>query len=133
MKKKGANAWLVTWEWEGNHAKRKQKIVAILNPRLGDGRIRDYVELIYSVLESHPLDQLQYARNSKNNPYPAQFEIIDGIPWGGSIICGHNPWLHARKVRDLRANNGTVAWEERTEEKEKVRKLAQKMQYPHSG
>lgn len=127
MKKKGASAWVVTWEWVGDHAKRKQKVVAILNPRWGDQRVRDYVELIYSVLEYHPLDQLRCARNSKNNPYPAQFEIIDGIPWGGSIICGHNPWLHARKVRNLRVDNRTVAWQERIEEKEKVKTLAQKL------
>jgi hypothetical protein len=33
--------------------------------------------------------------------YPAQFGILNNVPWGGEITCGHNPWLLARLVDDL--------------------------------
>jgi hypothetical protein len=28
--------------------------------------------------------------------------MINGIPHGGRMICGYNPWLHARIVSDLK-------------------------------
>jgi len=45
---RGIKAWLVTWEWSGEHAKRDDKVAAIFNPRLGIERIREYVEFIYA-------------------------------------------------------------------------------------
>ncbi len=40
-------AWLVTWEWLGDHAKRDDKIVAVFDPRISPYRIRELVELLY--------------------------------------------------------------------------------------
>jgi hypothetical protein len=45
--KKGIKAWLVKWEWAGDHAKPEREIAAILNPRWSPERVRKYVELIY--------------------------------------------------------------------------------------
>ena len=43
--------------------------------------------------------------------------VLDGIPWSGEIECGHNPWLYARLVDDLTAEEladgtETVRWKE---------------------
>jgi hypothetical protein len=40
-------AWLITWEWAGEHAKVDEPIAAILNPRYSPQRVRDIVELLY--------------------------------------------------------------------------------------
>jgi hypothetical protein len=42
-----SRAWLVTWEWAGDHAKRTDKVVAIFGPRLGGERVRELVEFLY--------------------------------------------------------------------------------------
>jgi len=64
------------------------------------------------------IESLAGARNKRGNPYPAEFESIDGIRWQGSIHCGHNPSLHARLVHNLRVvvhDDGSLAttWDER--------------------
>ena len=46
-RRKGVQAWLVTWEWAGEHAKRDDKIVAVFNPHLGGVRVRELVEFLY--------------------------------------------------------------------------------------
>lgn len=61
---------------------------------------------------------MAYAKNRTFNPYPAEFERVNGVTWEGQITCGHNPWLFARLVDNL-ANTGepddeaTVVWTER--------------------
>jgi len=40
-------AWLVTWEWIGDHAKRDDKIVAVLDPRWRPDHVREFVELFF--------------------------------------------------------------------------------------
>lgn len=104
MRKKrrpGIKAWLVTWEWCSEHAKRDDKVAAIFNPRLGAERIREYVQFMYAS-ESYTLsERMDWALDKTKNPYPAQFGTLDGVSWQGQIICGHNPWLEARLVDDL--------------------------------
>jgi hypothetical protein len=95
-------AWLVTWEWCGEHAKRNEPLAAIFNPRYSSERVRELVGFIYRSTEYSLRDQAEYARNKRYNPYPAEFgQTKDGSPWGGEIICGHNPFLRARLVDDL--------------------------------
>jgi hypothetical protein len=49
-------------------------------------------------------EKMDCARDRKRNPYPATFGATrDGRTWAGEIICGHNPFLHARLVYDLMA------------------------------
>jgi len=45
------------------------------------------------------------AKSRKSNPYPARFGVLCGVPWQGKIACGHIPWLEARLVTNLRAQN----------------------------
>ena len=115
MNKEGrlkARAWLVTWEWAGDHAQRCDKVAAIFNPRWSAQRVREFVEFIY--LSDYTLsERLVYAVHKRRNPYLATFG-----PTTGEIHCGHNPWLYARCVDDLtveRDANGKemVTWKER--------------------
>ena len=95
-------AWLVTWEWAGDHAKVDDPIVAIFNPRWSTSRIRELVELLYANTCYSLSERLGYANNRSFNPYPAEFESFSGVSFEGRIHCGHNPWLYARKVKNLR-------------------------------
>ena len=41
-------AWLITWEWVGDHAKVENKVAAILSYRLSGKIVREIVELLYA-------------------------------------------------------------------------------------
>jgi hypothetical protein len=97
----GRKAWLVTWEWAGDHAKPADKVVAIFNPHFGGGRVRELVEILYMQSMASLSERVSWALDRSRNPYPAQFGRLDNVPWGGEITCGHNPWLLARLVDDL--------------------------------
>ncbi len=88
------SAWLVTWEWIGNHAKRKDKIAAVLNWRLTRERVAEIIEMIYAN-EYYTLEErVAFAKDRKLNPYQAQYAA-------GRISCGHNPFLEARLVDNV--------------------------------
>jgi hypothetical protein len=110
-------AWLITWEWIGDHAKKENKIVSILNYRVSPRNVRDYVERLYVDSEYSFTERVEYAKSRKNNPYPAEFDRINGVPWEGRIHCGHNPFLFARFVTNLRVELNAdqrehLRWEE---------------------
>ena len=109
-------AWLVTWEYIGEHAKVDNDIVAILPYRYSPRKVKEVVEQLYA--NSLGLnDRLRYANDRKSFAYPAEFDSINGIPWCGRITCGHNPWLFARFVDDVKVdsnNENKLIWVERT-------------------
>jgi hypothetical protein len=110
-------AWLVTWEWVGDHAKREKKVAAVLNPRLGGARVRELVEFLYAT-ENYTTGELMALAKGGKNPYPAIFGTLNGAPWEGQIHCGHNPFLFARLVDDLKVERDehgmeTPLWKER--------------------
>jgi hypothetical protein len=116
-KKKGVKAWLVTWDYLGDHAKPNNIIAAILNPRWSAEKVREYVELLYANSEYTIAERIDYARDPKQNPFPAQFSCVNGGRWLRQITCGHNPWLFARKVENLHTENDnenkeSVTWDE---------------------
>ena len=116
--RKGITAWLVTWEWVGDHAKSKRKVAAILNPHCSPDRVQEYVEFIYVNSYYSISERIAYAKNRHFHPYPAEFVRVNGVPWQGQIICGHNPWLFARLVDNLAATDEsddeeTIVWAER--------------------
>jgi hypothetical protein len=90
-------AWLVTWEWIGDHAKRDKTIAAVFNPRLGSARVQEFVEFLYLTEYYSLSEQMAIAQHKAQaqNPYPAQFVT------GSEMYCGHNPFLHAQLVDDL--------------------------------
>jgi hypothetical protein len=115
-------AWLITWEWIGNHAKVENKIAAILNYRLSSDTVREIMEQIYINNYTSLGERVAYAKNKKNHPYPAQSDRINGVPWSGRMYCGHNPFLYARIVDDLCVNvdenrEETLTWKERSRPK----------------
>jgi hypothetical protein len=106
------SAWLVTWEWNGDHAEKNEdeKIVSILNYRYSDRRIKEYIEQAYIDSEYLLSDKLSCAKNIKCNPYRPSME-------GLKIVCGHNPHLLARKVENIKLVKGVdgkeqLIWEE---------------------
>ena len=118
MANRKMKAWLVTWEWSGEHAKRTEKVAAIFNPRSGAERIRAFVEFLY--LNEYTLsERMKYARHPQQNPYRAQFGALSGVPWTGQIYCGHNPYLFARLVDEVMverdaAGKEHLQWKERS-------------------
>ncbi|MGA3048022.1 MAG: hypothetical protein ABSD67_15430 [Terracidiphilus sp.] len=60
-------AWLVTWEWCGDHAKREDIFAAVLNPRFSTQKICEIVELMHRLAEYSLSDQAGYARNKSPN------------------------------------------------------------------
>ncbi|OGJ64490.1 hypothetical protein A3C37_01770 [Candidatus Peribacteria bacterium RIFCSPHIGHO2_02_FULL_53_20] len=105
-------AWLITWEWIGDHAAMPEKVVAILSPHWSDEKVREYVEVLYSNLTYSFSERMSYAKRKKDNPYPAKFDM-----YGGRIHCGHNPSLYARKVENLRVSSNedgseSLSWDE---------------------
>ena len=97
------SAWLVTWEGVGGHVKIEEQVAAILNPRRSVDRVKDIVELLYVNASHSYVERINYAKSRKNNPYPAEFGVShNGVPWTGEVTCGHNPFLEARLVDNLR-------------------------------
>jgi hypothetical protein len=99
----GISAWLVTWEHAAGHVKPQEKVAAVLSPRLSGQKVLEVVELLYANAEYDPSDRIAIAKSRKNNPYKAEFGWLEGMRWEGHIVCGHNPMLEARRVRNLRA------------------------------
>jgi hypothetical protein len=98
------SAWLISWESDGEHARVKddEKVAAVLNYRWTGRQVREFVEQLYASLKYSPSEKVRIARKALDNPYPAQFGTVDGVPWDAEVLCGHNPWLRARRVTNLR-------------------------------
>jgi hypothetical protein len=109
--KKGMVAWLVTWETTGDYVRTdKGEVAAVLNPRSGDDTVREMLEFIYVNEELDLHGRLEYAK-SKTTLYRAEAAK-------NGFICGHNLFLRARLVENLRVvedENGQEipVWEER--------------------
>ncbi len=104
-------AWLIKWGWAGDHAAVANPIVTVMSARTSDKDVRKYVEQRYIEATASLDEKLTYARHNQPQepPYRAQVER-------GHISCGHNPWLEARVVDDLRVaekdGNEVLNWTE---------------------
>jgi hypothetical protein len=99
-KRKGLSAWLVTWEWCGDHAAVSEKVAEILDPRISAERVRQIVELLYH-REASLSEKVAWRLLKRSQPYTADFVDIEGVRWESQVMCGHNPSLFARLVDDL--------------------------------
>jgi hypothetical protein len=117
---RGVRAWLVRWQWAGDHSAGADPIIAVLSPRLGADQVKLFVERSYAAASYSAAEELRFMRRPAENPYPARFGSLtvefDGGPaqstWTGEIYCGHNPWIYARPVSNLRADEeGRLSWE----------------------
>ena len=79
----------------------------ILNPRKSEKGVAEIVECLYAAHAYSPAEMLRIAKSKRANPYPAKIEHY------GRIHCGHNPFLYARLVSDLRVEpDGGIKWTE---------------------
>jgi hypothetical protein len=92
--KRGQKAWLLIWEWIGDHAAVEDRIAAILRPRLSQNIVGEIVENLYAIHEYSPKELALWSKWPKENPYKAQW-------YNGHCECGHNPSLNADHVHDL--------------------------------
>lgn len=111
-KVRSARAWLVTLE----STEKPPVVVSIFKAQRSAGFVREYMEQYYIDNFYSIQEKLVYAQSRKNNPYPATFETLDGVPWLARITCGHNPYLYGRLVLKLRIIKGEqgdhLTWEE---------------------
>jgi hypothetical protein len=116
-------AWLVTWEWIGEHAKRDGKVAAVLNSRLSQSKVKKLVEFLYLTEYYTVSEKMAVAQRKKDNPYPARAETTRNGPL---IDCGHNPHLLARLVDGLTVESApsgrdiAVSWKEHSGSLERV-------------
>ncbi len=103
-------AWVMRWEWAGEHAAVDDPIIAILRPQTSVERVRRFVEFHYAATKYEPSEMLRWMRRPKENPYPATLghtKVIeeDGseqwIAWEGEVHCGHNPYIVARLATNV--------------------------------
>ncbi|MEQ4540237.1 MAG: hypothetical protein ABN479_14940 [Billgrantia sp.] len=88
-------AWLVRWQWIGEHASVKRPVVALLQPRLGHQKVAEIVKALYAAAGKYSLaEQAEYTKHPAAAPYQAEISTR-------GITYGNNPWLEAIYVRDL--------------------------------
>jgi hypothetical protein len=97
-------AWVVFWTGP-NTPLDAESIVAILDPRKSQEKVLDFVEQTYVAASCSLTEKMRLSTSRKDNPYPAQTNL-DKDHRLVSITCGHNPWLEARFVRNLRIQRG---------------------------
>jgi hypothetical protein len=111
-KMRSSRAWLVTLE----STDKPPQVVSVFKAQRSADFVREYMEQYYIDTCYSVQEKLLYAQSRKNNPYPATFEKLDGIPWQGRITCGHNPFLYGRLVLKLRVmstpDGEALMWEE---------------------
>src|SRR5450759_5318463 len=97
-------AWLVTLHGTNPPENR---IISILNYRMSAKRVCEIVEHLYLALEvpSHE-DKLKFAQSAKASLFKATKNVFQ------RIMCGHNPWLYARRVTGVFIKDKTLVWTE---------------------
>ena len=97
--------WVVTWNGTEEGLDRG-RIVAVYNYRRSPEQVRKAVEQLYIDLKYDEEEKVEFAANPKNNPCPAQVDQLS------RITCGHNPWLYARLVNNIRRSGDDYTWNE---------------------
>jgi hypothetical protein len=100
--KRNQKAWLLTWEWIGDHAAVEDRIAGILRPRLSRDVVAEIVEAMFAVHEYYVMELAHWSRKPKENPYKAQRDNYH-------CFCGHNPSLNANYVHHLKVEEDPVS------------------------
>ncbi|MDQ3697197.1 MAG: hypothetical protein M3373_04130, partial [Gemmatimonadota bacterium] len=104
-------AWLVSWDWVGEDNAVVDPIVCVLPPQWSIERVRRAVQVLYAVSAYTVTELAEFAKRPRRNPYRAESS-------GAQITCGHNPFLVARVVSDLKIDRApktrreVVTWRE---------------------
>lgn len=110
VRKRGRKAWLVTWE-TANNQPIEDPIAAVFSSRRSPETVKNYIEFLYSATHLVGEEKLQTLVDPSSNPYPATFGTlrvkvsqseVRNVRWTAQIMCGHNPYLYARIVDNLR-------------------------------
>ena len=114
---KKMNAWLITWEGTSQKITDENRIIGIIGSRRSESFVAELVEFIYLRNSSTAFEMAYVANRPKKKPYPVErVQIINGVPHGERLICGHNPWIYARKVENLNieldGNVEIITWKE---------------------
>ena len=108
-------AWIIIWNWVGEHAKHEKPLVNILSARNHPKAVLQYVDFYYTSETSSVQEKIDQAKYNKPSlsPYQADFERIDGVEFQGLITCGHNPYLEAFVADNIRAADTPygITWE----------------------
>lgn len=113
---------MIRWEWAGPHAAVGQPLAAILSPRTGEKQLLQILEVLHAARAYTPEEVLAHTQPKAHNPYPAEWhrvrvEIngqVQHPQWTGMAMCGHNPYLVARRAWAwaLGDGSGEIAWED---------------------
>lgn len=98
-------AWLITWESNGERIiPNNKKIISIRNSNISSENIKEFIEYYYASIAYSPLEMVEKFKKAKGNfnPYPAKYGSINGVEYTGRITCGHNPYIFARIVSNLK-------------------------------
>lgn len=107
--KRNQKAWLITWEWIGDHAAVEDRIAGILRPRLSRDVVKEIIESIYAVHEGYVGELAYWSRRPQEKPYKAEWDQ-------NHCYCGGNPSLHANYVHHLKVEEDptsgleTISW-----------------------
>jgi amino acid permease len=88
--------WLITWEATGSLS--ENKVAGIISSRFGNKRLMNLIENLYSSYSYSATEMLNIAVGRSQNPYPAEQTFTKQNEL--RIVCGHNPFLSARKIYD---------------------------------
>lgn len=104
-------AWVITWETGPHRRAPSPHVVAVLPSRLHTRRIEEFLSYLYINVRGSPEERVEYARSGRlplafqpqtTGPMEPPFKV----PRSSEVAVGHNPWLHARVVENVRADVG---------------------------
>ena len=96
--RRAISAWVVYWDWIGENAEVRDRVVCLLPPRWEPARVAPVVETLYASTHYTLAEFASHVRRRDANPYPAE------VTESARVICGHNPFLVAVKVKSLRVS-----------------------------
>jgi hypothetical protein len=117
-------AWVVQWESAGGHAVVKEPLIAVLPPRTPIREVGKFIERVYAGAVYKPSELITWTAHPEKNPYRVQYPRTlpspngpgGHAPWLVEVVCGHNPYISATYVQNLRTvsnSDGTerLAWD----------------------
>jgi|GEM_PF-2462794 len=100
FQKKKKSAWVIYWSYSDKEFD-KGHIISIMDSRKSYQYVADFVLQKYLDQESTVEEKVHYSSHLKSYPYQVEYQRVNGIPWTGSMTCGHNPFIVARIVKNL--------------------------------
>lgn len=110
------DAWIITWEGSSPREVMEDKVVNFLSHEKTPSEVANTVQMLYAQFTSTLGELARYAADPGSVPYKS---LISPTSSGYKrVVCGHNPWLEARLVKELSVRMDentyveTVTWKE---------------------